>query len=129
MSHVPIHSGQNADAAAIPITPRGRDGSPSPRPRSWSIRLWLLGLFSPSLFFLVVDFVIERLLNGPEPSGRWLYITLLLGLCACICGILWMPTNYWKRLGLLVLSIVAMMVQVLAWGVYYLTQSGLEGIQ
>ncbi|HPY30842.1 MAG TPA: hypothetical protein PLT00_10775 [Verrucomicrobiota bacterium] len=40
-----------------------------------------------------------------------------------------MPTNYWKRLGLLVLSIVAMMVQVLAWGVYYLTQSGLEGIQ
>lgn len=95
----------------------------------WPTALWWVGVLSPSVFAFVTDVVITRLLGAPEPSGRWLYWTLLFGFSSCFCAVLFMQRSLVKKIVFVLGTAAAMVVQVLAWGAYYISQTGVTGIQ
>jgi hypothetical protein len=97
--------------------------------KSWRKIAWCLGASGPVLLCIVSDFVVKRILGLPDLSGAWLYYSLLAGIVVCALAVTFMQMSLLGKFGLLLLAAAAMIVEIIALGIFYFHKDGLSGIQ
>jgi hypothetical protein len=78
--------------------------------------LWCLGALSPSIFYILLESIIQPRFGLPD--HKWLYLTLLAGFSACACAATLLQISVTKRIGLVLLAALVMAMQLAAIVIY-----------